>query len=132
MASRRSCPEALRQSPTPAVPPAAKGRADPTQEKQTLRHTDSALLTVSVPAGCSRAGQWRADAQHRRTAAIRVAEPEPGFSYTYEVTAEATVNGQPVTQTKTVQLRAGDEADLAFDMPTQEAGGDRLDAARAE
>jgi uncharacterized protein (TIGR03000 family) len=39
-----------------------------------------------------------------------------GMSYTYEVRAEATVNGQTVEQTKTVKLQAGGTADLAFDL----------------
>jgi uncharacterized protein (TIGR03000 family) len=40
-----------------------------------------------------------------------------GHSYTYQVRAEVVRDGQPVSQTKTVRLRAGQAADLAFHLP---------------
>ena len=71
----------------------AKGRADPTPEKQTLRQSNSALLTVSVPADARvlvNGVPTRSTGDVRRYVSRNL---NPGFSYTYEVTTEATVNG---------------------------------------
>jgi uncharacterized protein (TIGR03000 family) len=40
---------------------------------------------------------------------------EQGMSYSYEVRAVVTRNGEPMEQTKIVTLRPGDTTDLAFD-----------------
>jgi uncharacterized protein (TIGR03000 family) len=112
-------PEANPQSPTLAVPPAG-GQDLPTPEKQTSLTVDSALLTVSVPTDARvlvNGMPTRSAGELRRYVSKNL---NPGFNYTYEVTAEANVNGTPVTQTKTVHLRAGDQVDLAFDLRTQE------------
>jgi uncharacterized protein (TIGR03000 family) len=39
-----------------------------------------------------------------------------GFSYTYEIRAEAIIDGQKVRDSKIVQLHAGEELELAFDL----------------
>ena len=112
-------PEANPQSPTLAVPPAG-GQDLPTPEKQTSLTVDSALLTVSVPTDARvlvNGMPTRSTGELRRYVSKNL---NPGFNYTYEVTAEANVNGTPVTQTKTVHLRAGDQVELAFDLRTQE------------
>ena len=114
-------PESAPAGPTPATPPAAEGEGEPTPEKQTLRQSHSALLTVSVPTNARvlvNGVPTRSTGDVRRYVSRNL---NPGFSYTYEVTTEASINGQPVTQSKTVHLRAGEEATLAFDMQAQEA-----------
>jgi uncharacterized protein (TIGR03000 family) len=42
---------------------------------------------------------------------------QPGARYSYEVEVTATRNGEPVTETKTVELSSGKNADLAFSLP---------------
>jgi uncharacterized protein (TIGR03000 family) len=42
-----------------------------------------------------------------------------GMSYTYEVRAEAVIDGQRIEQTKTVKLHAGETANVAFDLATR-------------
>ncbi len=114
-------PEGSSTSPTPATPPAGDGAGEPSLEKQTRREATSALLTVSVPADARvlvNGVPTRSTGDVRRYVSRNLS---PGFRYTYAVTTEAVVNGQPVTQTKTVQLRAGEQATLAFDTPAQEA-----------
>lgn len=114
-------PEGAPAGPTPAVPPAAEGQGDPTLEKQTLRQSNSGLLTVSVPTDARvlvNGVATRSTGDLRRYVSRNL---HPGFSYTYEVTTQARINGEPVTQTKIVQLRAGEETTLAFDMQAQAA-----------
>ncbi len=40
-----------------------------------------------------------------------------GFKYTYEIRVETERNGKTVEEVKTVSLRAGDNTDVAFDLP---------------
>jgi uncharacterized protein (TIGR03000 family) len=113
-------PDATPQNPTPAVPP-APGQDLPTPEKQTSLTVDSALLTVNLPRDAKvlvNGIPTRSTGDMRRYVSRNL---NPGFNYTYEVTAEAMVNGKPVTQTKTVHLRAGDQVQLAFDLQSQES-----------
>jgi uncharacterized protein (TIGR03000 family) len=44
-----------------------------------------------------------------------------GFNYTYEVKAEVVRDGKTVEQVKTINLRAGQTAELAFDFPAADA-----------
>ena len=52
---------------------------------------------------------------------------KPGSSYNYEVRAEVVRNGEPVTETKTATISAGNSAELAFDF-----GGDAVELEPAE
>lgn len=96
--------------PTPANPP-----ADGTvPETQTSITRDSAFLTVSVPSDARvlvNGVVTRSKGEQRRYVSRNLI---PGFDYTYEVKAEYTVNGEPVTQTRTIQLQAGRHQELAF------------------
>ena len=101
--------------PTPAEPPAEDPNMD-LPEKQTSFSRDSALLTVAVPGDARvlvNGIATRSTGSQRRYVSRNLT---PGFDYTYEVRAEVMVDGKPVMQTKTVQLRAGQQAKLAFDM----------------
>lgn len=89
----------------------------PQPGNNTSLRSGKALLTVSVPndakvfvngvATSSKGGQ--------RTYVSRGLSN--GFRYTYEVRVEAKRDGKVVEEVKTVQLRAGENADLAFDLP---------------
>jgi uncharacterized protein (TIGR03000 family) len=46
---------------------------------------------------------------------------QTGFSYTYEVKAEVVRNGKTVEQVKSINLRAGQTAELAFDFPAADS-----------
>jgi len=46
---------------------------------------------------------------------------QSGFNYTYEVKAEVVRNGKTIEQAKTINLRAGQTAELAFDFPATDA-----------
>ncbi|MHB0955655.1 MAG: TIGR03000 domain-containing protein [Pirellulaceae bacterium] len=110
-------PDATSPSPTPAVPPASSQDL-PAGEEQTSLTIDSALLTVNLPRDARvlvNGLPTRSTGDMRRFVSRNL---NPGFNYTYEVTAEATINGQSVAQTKTVHLRAGDQVELAFDLRT--------------
>ncbi len=94
--------------------------ADPLQEKQTALPLNGALLTVRVPADARvlvNGIPTRSVGDVRRYVSRNLT---PGFSYTYEVTAESTVDGRTVAQSKTVHLQAGQEASLAFDMQSRD------------
>lgn len=106
------------EGPTPADPTPA----DPaTPEQTTSMLRGGALLTVQVPDNARilvNGIPTRSQGDLRRYISRNLT---PGFDYTYEVKAEAMVNGVPVTETKTVQLRAGQQAQLAFDFQTPSA-----------
>jgi uncharacterized protein (TIGR03000 family) len=44
---------------------------------------------------------------------------QPGYTYTYEVRARVTRNGQTVEDVQFVRVRAGEERQLAFDFGTR-------------
>jgi uncharacterized protein (TIGR03000 family) len=112
-------PDNQQVAPTPAAPDQGQPTpAEPTPgaEKQTGLPLNGALLNVSVPANARvlvNGIATRSTGELRRYVSRNLT---PGFSYTYEVTAEAMINGQTVSQSKTVQLRAGEEAAVAFNM----------------
>ena len=54
-----------------------------------------------------------------------------GFNYSYEVRAEIVRDGKPVEQVKTINVRAGETATLAFDFPASGFGRDLADGSRA-
>ena len=113
-------PETTPQSPTPAVPP-ADGQDLPTPEKQTSLGPDSAFLAVNVPNNARvtvNGLSTRSMGESRRYVSRNLT---PGFNYTYEVTASADINGRTVSQTKTVQLQAGDEIAVNFDLQSPSA-----------
>jgi uncharacterized protein (TIGR03000 family) len=108
-------------TPTPAVPPAEGEQGLPTPAQQTSLEAASALLSVRVPADARvlvNGIPTRSTGDLRRYVSRDLT---PGFRYTYEVTAEVQRDGQPVTQTRTVHLRAGEEIALSFDLSSGSA-----------
>jgi uncharacterized protein (TIGR03000 family) len=100
--------------------PPTPGSDLPTPEKQTSLTVDSALLTINVPVDARvlvNGMPTRSTGDLRRYVSRNL---NPGFDYSYEVTAEANIDGKAVTQTKMVHLRAGDRVELAFDLRTRE------------
>jgi uncharacterized protein (TIGR03000 family) len=78
--------------------------------------TGSALLNVSVPESARVFVNGRPTSStgaQRQYVSRGLAE---GFNYTYEIRAEATVDGRVVQDTKVVKVRAGQTIDVAFAM----------------
>lgn len=108
------------RSPTPADSNSGSSNGGEPEGKTTSAGRESAFLTVSVPEDARVLVNGMAT---RSTGDVRryvSRDLSPGFDYTYEVQAEMMVEGQPVSRTKTIQMRAGQEADLAFDMDVSE------------
>ena len=104
--------------PTPAEPTPGDEAGATLPEQQTSLLRGGALLTVRVP---DNARVLVNGVPTQSTGDLRryiSRDLTPGFDYTYEIKAEAVVNGEPVTETKTVQLQAGQQAQLAFDFRT--------------
>jgi uncharacterized protein (TIGR03000 family) len=76
----------------------------------------SALLTVSVPADARVYVNGKATSSTGSFRQFTSPSLSQGAAYTYEVRAEATRGGQVVGQTQTVQLRAGQTQNLAFNL----------------
>lgn len=112
------------QNPTPANQPANQPGTEPKgemPEKQTSVERGDAFLTVAVPDDAKvlvNGVVTQSTGDLRRYVSRNLL---PGFDYTYEVKATTTVDGKPVTRTKKIQLRAGEEANLAFDPQRREA-----------
>ncbi len=76
----------------------------------------SALLAVKVPAEAKVFVNGRATSSTGESRQYVSRGLTAGFGYTYEVRAEAMVDGQLVEDTKTVRLEAGDTTELEFDL----------------
>jgi uncharacterized protein (TIGR03000 family) len=94
------------------APPAAPQAG----EKETSWRRVDGLLAVEVPEGAKIFvnGQPTRSTGERREFVSR--NLELGYTYTYEVRAEAIRDGQTVVETKKVDLKAGETARLAFDL----------------
>ena len=105
----------------PAAPATPMGDAPaPGAETETSIQRADGLLTVSVPeeAKIFVNGQPTRSTGERREFVSR--DLELGASYTYEVRAETIRGGKTVSETKTVSLRGGQTANLAFALPAPE------------
>lgn len=97
-------PAAIDPTPVPAPTPVPNGPAP-------------VHVTVRVPDG---AQVWVADAPSNQTGPAQtfVSPPvEPGVDYTYVIRAAWTENGQPVSRTKRVTVRAGDRVTVDMTQP---------------
>lgn len=103
------------QSPTPANQNSGSSNSK-LQEKQTSVKRENAFLTVEVPEDARISVNGIATQSTGDVRRYVSRDLAPGFDYTYEVKAERLVEGKPVTATKTIQLQAGQNAKLAFDM----------------
>jgi uncharacterized protein (TIGR03000 family) len=101
------------QKPEPAPKPKPEGGTPPGQ----ARGPAPAVIVVSLPADARLTVD---DTPTRSTSSLRtlVSPPlEPGKTFTYTLKAELDRDGQPVTQTREVVVRAGEEARVRFDLP---------------
>ena len=90
---------------------------------QDLSLQQRCLVLLGVLCGANRmhdAEIWFDGTKMQQTGAVRqfvTPSLEPGKSYTYEVRARWTQNGQPMEETRTVQVRNGRQAFVDFNSP---------------
>ena len=101
--------------PAPAPPAPGETPAPGAEKPASLRHIDG-TLTVEVPAEAKIYvnGQETSSTGEIRQYISR--NLQPGYNYSYEVRAEMIVDGKPVNQIKTVDLKAGEVAKVAFNL----------------
>lgn len=95
----------------PNAPPAVPG----TQETS-IRRADG-MLAVNVPQDAKIYVNGSATSSTGTDRQYVSRDLDRGFNYTYEVKAEVVRDGKTIEQVKTVNLRAGQTAELAFDFP---------------
>jgi uncharacterized protein (TIGR03000 family) len=93
----------------PAVPPI------PGTSTSTMRA--DGLLAVNVPADAKIYVNGQATSSTGETRQYVSRDLQNGFNYAYEVRAELVRDGRTVEQTKRIDLRAGETANLSFDFP---------------
>lgn len=81
------------------------------------QRTGKVLLTVSVPSDARVFVNGVATSSRGAQRTYVSRGLTSGFKYTYEVRVETERDGKVVEEVKTVQLRAGENADLAFSQP---------------
>jgi uncharacterized protein (TIGR03000 family) len=79
------------------------------------------LLTVAVPDDAKIYVNGQATTSTGGSRQYVSRSLQPGFSYAYEVRAEVVRDGRTVEQVKTIDVRAGETAKLAFDFPADSA-----------
>ncbi|HEX3726206.1 MAG TPA: TIGR03000 domain-containing protein [Pirellulales bacterium] len=108
------------QPAPPANPPTPPGPTEPAPGQSTMYHPtygpmrNSALLSVKVPADAKVFVNDRATTSTGLDREYISRDLETGARYNYEVRAEFIRDGKSVSETKTVQLTAGQNAGLDF------------------
>jgi uncharacterized protein (TIGR03000 family) len=100
--------------PAPAPPAPAPGD-EAAPKDAALRHVDG-MLAVKVPADARIFvnGQETSSTGENRQYISR--NLQPGYNYTYEVRAELVRDGKKVEEVKTIDVRAGEVAKVAFNL----------------
>ena len=85
-----------------------------------MARADSGVLTVNVPADAKVFvnGNQTSSAGARRHYVSRGLQG--GYKYAYEVRAEVVRDGRTIEETKTIELRAGENSRLAFDFAAED------------
>ena len=98
----------------PSATPPAPAPAPPAPAKETSTSRTEGVLTVEVPADAKIFvnGQETASTGENRQYISR--NLKPGYNYTYEVRAEVTRDGKKVEEVKTIDVRAGEVQQIAF------------------
>ncbi|MEY4177021.1 MAG: hypothetical protein RLY70_595 [Planctomycetota bacterium] len=101
-------------APAPAPAP---GDALPAPASGASYRAGKAMILVNVPADAKVFVNGMATTSQGEQRSFVSRGLSSGYRYTYEVKVQAKRDGQVVEQVKTVQLRSGENADLAFDLP---------------
>jgi uncharacterized protein (TIGR03000 family) len=107
-------------STAPAIPVDPTAPPVPGTQETSIRRADG-LLAVSVPQDAKIYVNGSATSSTGTDRQYVSRDLDRGFNYTYEVKAEVVRDGKTIEQVKTVNLRAGQTADLAFDFPAAAA-----------
>jgi uncharacterized protein (TIGR03000 family) len=108
--------------PTPAdggvTPPPpgvdSKPAPGPAEDKKAANSIDSTILTVSVPADAKvfvNGKETTTPGEERHFISRKLV---PGYRYSYRVRAEVTRDGEPVVESKVVEVQAGETARVDF------------------
>lgn len=101
--------------PGPSMP--APTVAPPPPGKSAYISSDAGYLIVDVPADAKvfvNGHATTSTGEHRQYVSRGL---EPGMRYEYQVRAEIVRDGKTISDTKTVQLSGGSQANVAFEMP---------------
>ena len=98
----------------PSAVPADPGATPPPPASTSIQRADG-MLAVNVPEDAKIYVNGNATSSTGSERQYVSRELQRGFNYTYEVKAEVVRDGQTIEQVKTVNLRAGQTAELAFD-----------------
>lgn len=101
--------------------PPEDGGAPPPESGAGYRRAPGATLTVRVPADAKVFVNGLATTSTGTLRRYVSNGLRPGFNYAYQVRAEIVRDGQPISETKTVKLQAGDVSDLEFTMNDSDA-----------
>lgn len=104
-------------APLPGAPVPGPGGLPPAEAS--LRRADG-LLAVSVPEDAKVYVNGLATTSTGNARQYVSRDLTPGYNYNYEVRAEVVRDGRTLDQVKTVNVRAGDTASLAFDFPASQ------------
>ena len=107
-------------SVVPMNPP-APGTPAPEGTKETSIQRADGTLAVEVPDDAKIFVNGMATTSTGAARQYVSRDLQTGFNYTYEVKAEVVRDGKTVEQVKTINLRAGQTAELAFDFPAANA-----------
>jgi uncharacterized protein (TIGR03000 family) len=114
----------VEQQPTPAnkpinpPPPSTDGKASPGPTDDKKASIDSTILTVSVPDDATvfvNGKQTTTPGSERQFISRNLV---PGYRYSYRIRAEVIRDGEPVTETKIVEVQSGETARVDFAMGT--------------
>ncbi|QDV71439.1 hypothetical protein Poly24_51750 [Rosistilla carotiformis] len=90
-------------------------------QTQSTTSSSEALLTMQVPADANvyvNGSKTSSTGEHRQFVSRGLT---PGYSYSYDVRIEHTVNGQLVSESKVVRLHGGETRSLVYSAPAVEA-----------
>jgi uncharacterized protein (TIGR03000 family) len=103
-------------STAPALPVDPAAPPVPGTQETSIRRADG-MLAVNVPQDAKIYVNGSATSSTGTDRQYVSRDLDRGFNYTYEVKAEVVRDGKTIEQVKTVNLRAGQTAELAFDFP---------------
>jgi uncharacterized protein (TIGR03000 family) len=115
--------------PTPADAPAEKGvnpplpsdgkaTPGPADDKKAAASIDSTILTVSVPEDAKVFVNGKETSTPGVERQFISRNLVPGYRYSYRIRAEVIRDGEPVVETKIVEVQSGDMAQVSFDLGT--------------
>jgi uncharacterized protein (TIGR03000 family) len=113
MESGKPATEAPADPSTPAPAPPAPGEAPAPAKETSLRNVDG-MLALEVPTDAKIFVNGKETSSTGEIRQYISRNLQPGYNYTYEVRAEIVRDGKLVEEVKTIDLKAGEVAKVAF------------------